>query len=61
VTGGQEKLLNVYDLSRPDAAPQVLEGHSQMIKVALWCGPDALLSGGGDECVRYAKKLTRWP
>jgi serine-threonine kinase receptor-associated protein len=52
LTGGQEKLLRVYELLRTDAAPAVLEGHSQPIKTALWHGPDLVLSGGGDECIR---------
>jgi len=37
LTGGQDKILRIFDLNKPDAEPLKLEGHSQGIKVALWC------------------------
>jgi len=49
LTGGQDKILRIFDLDKTDAEPISLEGHSQSIKVALWL-PDGnlLISGGGD-------------
>jgi serine-threonine kinase receptor-associated protein len=53
LTGAQDKLLRVYDLSKPEAEPQILEGHTQPIKVALWgLEPNTILSGGQDNALR---------
>jgi len=37
LTGGQDKILRIFDLGKPDAEPLKLEGHTQSVKVALWC------------------------
>ena len=38
LTGGQDKILRIFDLNKPDAEPIQLEsGHGQAIKSALWC------------------------
>jgi len=52
LTGGQEKLLRIYDLNKFDSEPLVLDGHEEQIKVALWVSPEVLISGGGDDTIR---------
>jgi serine-threonine kinase receptor-associated protein len=52
LSGGQEKLIRIFDLGKPDAAPQVLEGHTQPIKMSLWQSQTVILSGGQDNCIR---------
>lgn len=53
LTAGQDKTLRIFDLTKPDAAPQTLEGHTQSVKNALWCkDPNIIISGGGDNCLR---------
>jgi serine-threonine kinase receptor-associated protein len=37
LTGGQDKILRIFYLNKPDAEPLKIEGHGQAIKVALWC------------------------
>jgi len=53
VTGGQEKILRIYDLEKPEAAPVDLQGHTLPIKTILW-GPSSHLffSAGGDNQLR---------
>ncbi len=43
-----EKLLRVWDLQKPAEPMQVLTGHLESIKVALFLGEHMLVSGGGD-------------
>eukprot|EP01113_Clastostelium_recurvatum_P010563 TRINITY_DN1525_c0_g1_i1.p1 TRINITY_DN1525_c0_g1~~TRINITY_DN1525_c0_g1_i1.p1 ORF type:complete len:317 (+),score=78.63 TRINITY_DN1525_c0_g1_i1:210-1160(+) len=54
ITGGQDKILRIFDLEKPDEAPQTFEGHSNSIKVAQWSANDTntVLSGGADEAIR---------
>lgn len=49
LTGGQDKILRIFDLSKMDAEPQKLEGHTQPIKIALWSADDNLLFSAGGE------------
>jgi len=59
LTGGLDKLLRIFDLSKPDADPLKLEGHSNTIKTALWCGGDQILvSGGSDNELRIWDRRT---
>ncbi|KAK7895697.1 hypothetical protein WMY93_021022 [Mugilogobius chulae] len=53
LTGGNDKLLRVYDLSSPESAPQEIAGHTSAIKKALWCNSDRqILSASEDKSVR---------
>uniref|UniRef100_G3N824 Serine-threonine kinase receptor-associated protein n=1 Tax=Gasterosteus aculeatus aculeatus TaxID=481459 RepID=G3N824_GASAC len=53
LTGGNDKLLRIYDLSNPEAAPQEIAGHSSAIKKALWCNNDKqILSAADDKTIR---------
>ncbi|KAI8485540.1 hypothetical protein Bbelb_367340 [Branchiostoma belcheri] len=53
LTGGNEKLLKIFDLNKPEADPVVFTGHSNYVKDALFL-PDGkrLVSGGDDKTVR---------
>lgn len=42
-TGGAEKLLRIYDLQRPDAAPTELSKAQDNIRVTHWIGDNQLL------------------
>lgn len=52
VTGGQEKLLRVFDLENYAAEPVVLEGHTDAIRRVLWHGAHTLLSCASDKTIR---------
>jgi len=53
VTGGQEKILQVYDLEKPTCSPVHLKGHQQPIKTIVWGpSPHLLFSAGGDSHLR---------
>ncbi|XP_022605544.1 serine-threonine kinase receptor-associated protein [Seriola lalandi dorsalis] len=53
LTGGNDKLLRIYDLSNPEAAPQEIAGHTSAIKKALWCNDDKqILSAADDKTIR---------
>jgi len=49
LTGGQDKILRIFDLEKLDAEPLKLEGHGQPIKVALWSADDNLIFSAGGE------------
>lgn len=42
-TGGHEKLLRIFDLERPDAAPQQLVGAAKALRNIAWVHDDALI------------------
>jgi serine-threonine kinase receptor-associated protein len=48
LTGGQDKALRIFDLSKPEAEPLIMEGHSQPIKTALWVDQNTIISGAQD-------------
>jgi serine-threonine kinase receptor-associated protein len=52
LTGGQDKILRIFDLSKPEAEPISLEGHTQQIKTALWSDQNTIISGGQDSTFR---------
>ena len=53
VTGGQEGLLRIFDLYRPEAHPLEVPGHEGTIKAVVWDESNhAVLSAGDDATVR---------
>ncbi|ORE08432.1 WD40 repeat-like protein [Rhizopus microsporus var. microsporus] len=53
VTGGQEGLLRIFDLYRPEAHPLEVPGHEGTIKAVVWDEANhAVLSAGDDATVR---------
>ncbi|KAG2469343.1 STRAP protein, partial [Polypterus senegalus] len=53
LTGGQDKILRIYDLCKPEADPQEISGHTSAIKKALWYSDDKqILSAADDKTVR---------
>jgi len=53
LTGGQDKVLRIFDLAKPTAEPLTLEGHTQPVKTALWLhGGATILSGGAEPFLR---------
>ncbi|XP_028810725.1 serine-threonine kinase receptor-associated protein isoform X1 [Denticeps clupeoides] len=53
LTGGNDKVLRIYDLSKPEAEPQEIAGHTSAIKKALWCNNDQqILSAADDKTIR---------
>jgi hypothetical protein len=56
LTGGMEKILRVYDMNRPDAAPRELDKSPGSVRTAAWLHSDqTILSSctdmGGVRCV----------
>jgi len=49
VTGGQDKIMRVFDLNKPEAAPIEFPAHTQPIKQVLWLNQNLLLSTTGTE------------
>lgn len=49
VTGGQEKIIQIFDLEKPEAEALKLEGHTQAVKTALWSSDDSLIISGGQD------------
>jgi hypothetical protein len=43
LTGGMEKKLRLFNLSRPDAEPVVMEGAPSGIRQAVWFNDDKLI------------------
>jgi len=59
LTGGQDKILRLFDLSQADSEPQKLEGHTQSIKVALWCKDgNTIISAGQEQGIRVWDRRT---
>lgn len=53
VTGSIEKLVRIYDLNKPDAAPQIFSGHTGGVKHAMFFDDDkALVSIADDKTLR---------
>lgn len=52
LTGGQDKLLRIYDLNKPEAEPEEVSDHSSDIKKALWCRVDKQILSSDDKTVR---------
>uniref|UniRef100_A0A8C6B351 Serine-threonine kinase receptor-associated protein n=1 Tax=Monodon monoceros TaxID=40151 RepID=A0A8C6B351_MONMO len=52
LTGGQDKLLCIYDLNKPEAEPKEISGHTSGIKKALWCSEDKQILSADDKTVR---------
>jgi serine-threonine kinase receptor-associated protein len=52
LTGGQDKILRVFDLEKPEAEPLKLEGHTQPIRVALYSNESTVISAGQDSVLR---------
>ncbi|KAI0060860.1 WD40 repeat-like protein [Artomyces pyxidatus] len=64
LTGGQEKKARIFDLARPDAAPDVLsEGgglsHEGTVKSVVWVGEHTGVSAGDDGFVKWWDLRTR--
>jgi serine-threonine kinase receptor-associated protein len=54
ITGGLDKTLRIFDLSKPEGEPQQMEGHTQSVKQIVWSkqDPNIVISGGGDNALR---------
>ncbi|XP_036155345.1 serine-threonine kinase receptor-associated protein isoform X2 [Myotis myotis] len=52
LTAGQDKLLRIYDLNKPEAEPKEISGHTSGIKKALWCSEDKQILSADDKTVR---------
>lgn len=53
ITGSNEKLIRVFDLSQPNASPQVYAGHGGAVKRALFCRNDKyIVSVAEDKTLR---------
>lgn len=53
LTGGQDKLLRIYDINKSEADPLEIGGHTSGIKKALWYNEDRqILSAADDKTVR---------
>jgi len=61
LTGGQDKILRVFDLNRADAEPKQMEGHTQSVKSALWLPGNFIVSGGGENQLRIWDQRTLQP
>lgn len=53
ITGSNEKLIRVYDLSKPNTDPEIFTGHGGAIKRALFCRNDKyIVSVAEDKTLR---------
>ena len=52
LTGGQDKLLRIYDLNKPEAEPKEISGHTSGSKKALCCSEDKQSLSADDKTVR---------
>ena len=63
LTGGQEKKVRIFDLTRPDAAPDFLGGeansicHDSTIKSVVWVSENYGVTAGEDGFVKYVSHL----
>ncbi|TRY55132.1 hypothetical protein DNTS_033241 [Danionella cerebrum] len=59
LTAGNDKVLRIYDLSKPESEPQEIAGHTSAIKKALWCNDDQqILSAAEDKTIKLWDKST---
>ncbi|XP_070610400.1 serine-threonine kinase receptor-associated protein [Erythrolamprus reginae] len=58
LTGGQDKLLRIYDLNKPEAEPEMVSGHTSGIKKALWSSDDTQILSADDKTVRLWDRNT---
>jgi len=49
LSGGQDGILRIYDLEKPNTDPLTLEGHTQFVKTCSWLGNDNLIVSGGQD------------
>jgi len=60
VTGGQDKILRIYDLEKPTSPPSELPALNQPIKTIVWSSTsDSFFSAGGDNQLRVWDVRTR--
>uniref|UniRef100_A0A2K5CLR1 Serine-threonine kinase receptor-associated protein n=1 Tax=Aotus nancymaae TaxID=37293 RepID=A0A2K5CLR1_AOTNA len=52
LTMGQDKLLRMYDLNKPEAEPKEMSGHTPGIQKTLWCSEDKQILSADDKTVR---------
>ena len=63
LTGGQEKKVRIFDLTRPDAAPDFLGGdssslaHDGTVKSVVWVGDHIGVTAGEDGQVKYVLSI----
>lgn len=66
LTGCNDKLLRVFDLSKPDVEPQMLEGHNSSLRCAVWIS-DTIVASCAEDCevriwdMRTSKMVTAVP
>eukprot|EP01118_Nematostelium_gracile_P005757 TRINITY_DN182_c0_g1_i2.p1 TRINITY_DN182_c0_g1~~TRINITY_DN182_c0_g1_i2.p1 ORF type:complete len:318 (-),score=59.82 TRINITY_DN182_c0_g1_i2:62-1015(-) len=49
LTGGQDKILRIFDIEKPEAEPLKLEGHTDSVKTAIWMdNNNTIISAGQD-------------
>ncbi|KAI1301605.1 Serine-threonine kinase receptor-associated protein [Halotydeus destructor] len=59
LSAGNEKLLKIYDLEKPDEAPNVIKGHSAAIRHAFFVNNDKwLISASDDKSIRFWDKAS---
>eukprot|EP00010_Vexillifera_abyssalis_P006204 CAMPEP_0201552634 /NCGR_PEP_ID=MMETSP0173_2-20130828/16825_1 /ASSEMBLY_ACC=CAM_ASM_000268 /TAXON_ID=218659 /ORGANISM="Vexillifera sp., Strain DIVA3 564/2" /LENGTH=336 /DNA_ID=CAMNT_0047963141 /DNA_START=245 /DNA_END=1252 /DNA_ORIENTATION=+ len=56
LSGGQEKLVRIFDLERPDANPIELKGHKNPIRSAYWLPQDASICSASSD----SKQIRIW-
>ena len=57
ITGGQDKLLRIYDLNKPEAEPKEISGHTSGSKKALCCSEDKQSLSADDKTFAFGIML----
>jgi len=53
LTGGQDKMIRIFDLEKPEVECRKMEGHTDSVRVAVWNNHDnTIISGGQDSQLR---------